>query len=536
MSRRFHLYKDIKIYARVSHLVYYENDHIVSNSKSLFEGDMQYVDAGYFPYRQTARKGITGSLNYTGKVINKVIKHFRDDINCLVFESKSRKETIIAFRGTNPTDPLDLKNDLNLATGNFFPLSEEIKEYVKKIIHKSTAKEHQIIFTGHSLGGYIASKMTIEFKHTSVIFDSPGVEAALGHHEGADIHCFVSSPNFVNCLGIHLGKIYYIPWLTGSVDYAKPILEMITAGLQSGATYIPDIKAAVINNFVKPLACSAISHFSGISKDKVQFFLESAIEVTSAFADKSVTAVKEKFEEKNKKHGLVEKFKHTMETHNMIVMLNNVHNHREQKIKQINSKSWPNAQFFYEVELKICTNIKYIVPEKALERTPSLRSRFEWLKNKINQVEVIKPGLVDVLSQEPVRPKIEKQNLGTVLELGDTFKEKENKSTEILFPEESVSPKIAELSLESSSTTKNSFIEARTRPYVLLLSILVLLYAISNDPKQVLVGFLIGALGLEVIIKSGVKFENSFLAGLFSQQNRGCPSNSTSQNSQSFSF
>ena len=95
--RKFNIYKEIEPYLRASVLVYMENDIIVKNACTLIHDDSEYKDAKYFKYRERSG-GFRGSFEGSMDAIEKIIRKIFDHVNCMVLESKSRKETVIALQ------------------------------------------------------------------------------------------------------------------------------------------------------------------------------------------------------------------------------------------------------------------------------------------------------------------------------------------------------------------------------------------------------------------------------------------------------
>jgi len=91
-------------------------------------------------------------------------------------------ETVIAYAGTYPTSGGDWLNNLGLATG-FYTSQLERAALVYAAVKE--ASNQSITFTGHSLGGGLASLMGVYFDKPAVTFDqAPFRAAAVVNHSG----------------------------------------------------------------------------------------------------------------------------------------------------------------------------------------------------------------------------------------------------------------------------------------------------------------------------------------------------------------
>jgi hypothetical protein len=85
---------------------------------------------------------------------------------------------IFAVRGTNPKNPLDIINDLLIATGTtrLAPVSRYTE--VEKVF-KTLPKEKKITLTGHSLGADVARRIGEKYNTRSVTFSTPAAYMSL---------------------------------------------------------------------------------------------------------------------------------------------------------------------------------------------------------------------------------------------------------------------------------------------------------------------------------------------------------------------
>ncbi|MBN3554011.1 DUF2974 domain-containing protein [Fictibacillus nanhaiensis] len=87
-----------------------------------------------------------------------------------IFKDVYANKYIVAYAGTN--DFRDVKSDLQLTT-KIYSKGVAQKKYAR-IVASWVPANSQIVFTGHSLGGYLASVMSMETGKPSIVFNSPG--------------------------------------------------------------------------------------------------------------------------------------------------------------------------------------------------------------------------------------------------------------------------------------------------------------------------------------------------------------------------
>ena len=77
-------------------------------------------------------------------------------------------EIVISFAGTDPTSPMDWVANSTLAAG--VPGVDQLLEAAQYYLKIQTQYGNNITFTGHSLGGGLASLMGVLFNHQAVTF------------------------------------------------------------------------------------------------------------------------------------------------------------------------------------------------------------------------------------------------------------------------------------------------------------------------------------------------------------------------------
>lgn len=88
------------------------------------------------------------------------------------FKNPRTKEIVVAFRGTEIKDAEDLKADIELATNRYVKQSADAKKFLIAI--KKAYPDYKLTFTGHSLGGWMASYMTVMVKERNLLGSKSG--------------------------------------------------------------------------------------------------------------------------------------------------------------------------------------------------------------------------------------------------------------------------------------------------------------------------------------------------------------------------
>ena len=145
-------------------------------------------------------------------------------LRAVVFKNSSRKEIVIAFRGTQLTNVHNAMTDIYAAMGISDIHFTAAKVFAEKMWNKHTnseAEKYKLILTGHSLGGWIAEYTLYCLSQSkscryieAVTFDSPGSEKLIANAhkniitpltlELLPLRQYLSEPNFVNTLCRHL--------------------------------------------------------------------------------------------------------------------------------------------------------------------------------------------------------------------------------------------------------------------------------------------------------------------------------------------
>lgn len=98
------------------------------------------------------------------------------------YYSEADNTLVIAYAGTDPISPSDFRADWGLATsGDSTQLQQAYSFAVESIaqmaINYPTVSNYDIVFTGHSLGGFLAQEVATGAYPSSevVVFNAPGV-------------------------------------------------------------------------------------------------------------------------------------------------------------------------------------------------------------------------------------------------------------------------------------------------------------------------------------------------------------------------
>ncbi|CAL6041059.1 Conserved_hypothetical protein [Hexamita inflata] len=116
-------------------------------------------------------------------------------------------QVYIAHRGTVKNSPANLAADLLILkrqTPQF--LLDEAQKYTESV--KQSFKNHNVIHTGFSLGGYIAQQLIqLDADAVAVTFDAPGIK--LNNDQQLNEKCvnYVTNPNDVNTCNIQAGTV-----------------------------------------------------------------------------------------------------------------------------------------------------------------------------------------------------------------------------------------------------------------------------------------------------------------------------------------
>lgn len=117
-----------------------------------------------------------------------------------VYVNPTAKSVSIAFRGT--VNKGDVATDMKLAIGKLERSVRFKKNLATVISIYETFKNHKFDFTGHSLGGTIASLMTEYFPDTSAVVFNAGYGVSMKKVRDNDIHGYSTLGDAVSALGV----------------------------------------------------------------------------------------------------------------------------------------------------------------------------------------------------------------------------------------------------------------------------------------------------------------------------------------------
>jgi len=155
-------------------------------------GDMQYYgiisQAAYMNGDESKYSALFQDHGMGGMILDKDLSSKKNS----VFYDRVTGHVVISYRGTNPADAEDLRDDFAIATGTESHTSRFKK--AEKLYQQAAAKygKENITITGHSLGGEIA--MTVAERHDveAHVF-SPGMSVAkvFQSHKGNANHTYI---------------------------------------------------------------------------------------------------------------------------------------------------------------------------------------------------------------------------------------------------------------------------------------------------------------------------------------------------------
>ncbi len=112
------------------------------------------------------------------------------------FYNNETNELVIAYRGTEMNTIEDLRADYKLARGKSNPQTQDALAYADAVVKQAQAEGlevDQITFTGHSLGGGIATEVAgLRMlqggeENQAIVFEAPGTQRSLESHLGQDL-------------------------------------------------------------------------------------------------------------------------------------------------------------------------------------------------------------------------------------------------------------------------------------------------------------------------------------------------------------
>lgn len=99
------------------------------------------------------------------------LSHPKTNFYGAIYREGTSNRYVVAFAGTDTSDSGDWLSDGQIGVGKYGgPVQiQQAEALVKKL-----PKNAQVVFTGHSLGGYIASTMALKTGNPAITFNAPG--------------------------------------------------------------------------------------------------------------------------------------------------------------------------------------------------------------------------------------------------------------------------------------------------------------------------------------------------------------------------
>lgn len=178
-------------YAKLASQAYGESDFLVVDMVMKLFGDIDHIKEQEFDtpnYQKIGQKGgidwpHTSGLDYT------------------VFENKETGDVVVSFRGTSPLSPIDLMEDFEQTVGGSEQYAEAV-ELAKQMqsdldkYNEENGTDKELSFTGHSLGGGLATVAALATDNEAVVFDASGLSQATIDNNNLDLNNADKIKNF----------------------------------------------------------------------------------------------------------------------------------------------------------------------------------------------------------------------------------------------------------------------------------------------------------------------------------------------------
>lgn len=129
--------------------------------------------AGYYTkYTPSSYGNAIGAGNYR---MYAALSNPKTNFYGAIYRNIYNNTYIVTFAGTDKSEAGDLASDKQLGNGRAGG-PDQIRQ--ARMLVKMLPQKANAVFTGHSLGGYIAAQMTIEFGKPSIVFNAPGFTAS----------------------------------------------------------------------------------------------------------------------------------------------------------------------------------------------------------------------------------------------------------------------------------------------------------------------------------------------------------------------
>lgn len=117
------------------------------------------------------------------------------------FDAAGKAHYAIAFRGTNSLNRKDLIADIRIFFTRLPPQYERALQFVEDFCRTRNVNPADMIYTGHSLGGYLATTVGATFNSKNIwTFNAPAPDAPtwhnIAHHRSRDVPT-VSGPGWI---------------------------------------------------------------------------------------------------------------------------------------------------------------------------------------------------------------------------------------------------------------------------------------------------------------------------------------------------
>ncbi len=159
------------------------------DASGLTENDVDYSEAAL--YAQLCEAAYCDSVGDANKVIPDgwstiaLFKNKRTGIQVAVFENNTTNQVVIAFAGTDPTSLADWMANGWQYTGNWSRQYQHAVDFLRDS-RRRLQDRGELVVTGHSLGGGLATLVALLFDIPAIVFNPPELHSRTLEHYDAN--------------------------------------------------------------------------------------------------------------------------------------------------------------------------------------------------------------------------------------------------------------------------------------------------------------------------------------------------------------
>ncbi|OMH39665.1 lipase family protein [Motiliproteus sp. MSK22-1] len=182
--------------AKLSSQTYDWDDYLVAEAGlNLFQGidDIKNQDFSTDNYQEVAQGG--GYIDWIGT----------DGLDYKIFEDSDSGDLVLSFKGTEPLSLVDWVEDIEQALGQSeqYEYAVDVAQSVQENVDNYNNQQGltgedaiQLSFTGHSLGGGLATAAALATGNEAIVFDAAGLSQATIDSLNLDINNAANITNF----------------------------------------------------------------------------------------------------------------------------------------------------------------------------------------------------------------------------------------------------------------------------------------------------------------------------------------------------